>query len=168
MLCKQCLCLCGRGALIPLARDASNTKSQKWNELLFDFYPDQYARDQGYVYEDDTESTAYQLGQYRKSRYESGFCAQKNAYFVRFFPSAGIFQGEKAFSEREITLKFHLIHGAGRVKSIILNGKKIGFERIRRDSRAFPFGWVASPDADTLIVRFLLKTDAEYLAEFLL
>ena len=42
------------GALIPLAHEARNTKQQKWDKLVYDFYPCKEATDEGYLYEDDT------------------------------------------------------------------------------------------------------------------
>ncbi|MCM1219355.1 MAG: PA14 domain-containing protein [Lachnospiraceae bacterium] len=146
------------GALLPLAYEAKNTKEQKWNRLVYDFYPDKEASDCGYLYEDDTETTAYKLGQFRKSVYEAKYCEECNAFVVKLYAAEGNFAGEKCFTEREVTLKYHLLKGADQVKRITVNGEDAEGILTVRDQNAFPLNAGASaPDSDVLTVS--VKTD---------
>ncbi len=142
-----------RGALVPLAYDAQNTRAQKWNRLVYDYYPSKTASDAGALYEDDTESTAYKRGEYRTSAHKAYFDKSANAFAVELAAAQGKFKGEKAFDEREIAVKFHLTDGIA-VERVTVNGKDVGFEISKKDKNAFPFGIGASPDADCVTVRF--------------
>ena len=125
------------GALLPLAPDAANTKKQRWNKLTYDFYPDPEASDEGALYEDDGETTAYQSGEYRLSPYKAYFDREENAYVVRLAGAEGRFSGKRAFAKRSVTVRLHLL--GQKVRGATLNGAEIGLERIARDSSAFPF-----------------------------
>lgn len=146
------------GALIPLAFEERNTKMQKWDRLVYDFYPCKEASDSGYLYEDDTETTAYQSGEYRKSAYEGYYCKECNAFVVKFYPSEGNFSGEKCFDKREITMKYHLLKGAESVKKITVNGVKTSFAKAEKCCSAFPLNIGANaPDGDA--ISFPVKID---------
>ena len=157
------------GALIPLAHEAHNTKLQKWDRLVYDFYPCKEASDSGYLYEDDTETTAYKSGQYRKSVYEAGYDAANNAFVVKLHAAEGKFEGEKCFDKRGITLKFHLLKGADSVKEVTVNGADYGFMKANKDGSAFPLnvGERAS-DGGTLVVSLNIEVHKEYEIKFYL
>lgn len=141
------------GALLPLAHEAKNTKEQKWDRLVYDFYPCREAKDSGYLYEDDTETTAYKRGQFRKSAYEGGYCPERSAFVVKFHAAQGSFAGEKCFQKREITLRCHLLEGVDSVKKVTVNGETVPFARFDRDSTAFPLNsGNAVPDSAVLSV----------------
>ncbi len=125
------------GALIPLAYEAKNTKEQKWDKLVYDFYPDKQSTDRGYLYEDDGETTDYKLGRFRKSAYEAHYCSSENAFIIKFHAAEGEFAGERACTMREITLKYHLLKGADGVKKVTVNGEECGYG-IFKKSAAFP------------------------------
>lgn len=125
------------GALIPLAYEAKNTKEQKWDKLVYDFYPDKQSTDRGYLYEDDGETTDYKLGRFRKSAYEAHYCSSENAFIINFHAAEGEFAGERACTMREITLKYHLLKGADGVKKVTVNGEECGYG-IFKKSAAFP------------------------------
>lgn len=145
------------GALVPLAHEARNTKEQKWNKLVYDFYPDRNASDEGYLYEDDTETTAYKLGRLRKSAYKAGYCKECNAYVVNLFEAEGIFAGEKCFDEREITFKVHLF-GGEQIKRVTLNGEEVAFKIVKKDISKFPLNaGESAPDSDTVAVTVKTK-----------
>ncbi len=146
------------GSLIPLAYEARNTGLQKWNRLVYDFYPCKTASDKGYIYEDDTETTAYKLGHMRTSPYEAHYDKQSDAYVITLGASEGSFAGDKCFKEREITLKCHLTAEAGDIKRVTVNGKETQFKKNARVDGAFPLSVSeACRDSDTVTVR--LKTD---------
>lgn len=155
------------GALIPLAHEARNTKAQKWDKLVYDFYPDRNATDEGYLYEDDTETTAYKFGQFRKSAYKAGYCESCNAYVVNLAIAEGHFAGAKCFLEREITFKVHMFGGA--VKCVTVNGSEVSFKVAQKDTSAFPLnaGDVA-PDSDTVLITLKTQVEKDYEIKFYL
>ena len=156
------------GALVPLAHEARNTKEQKWDRLVYDFYPDKRATDAGYIYEDDTETTAYKLGQLRKSAYRAGFCEKCNAYVVDLSEAEGAFAGAKRFDEREITFKVHLL-GNERIERVTVNGEEVAFKLVKKDASAFPLNaGEAAPDSDTLVVTVKTRVEKEYQIKFCL
>ncbi len=150
------------GALLPLAHEARNTKEQKWDRLVYDFYPDKDATDEGYLYEDDTETTAYKLGQCRKSAYRAGYCKECNAYVVNLSKAEGSFAGEKCFAEREITFKVHLL-GGEKIKRVTVNGEEVAFQVVKKDASAFPLNaGEAATDSDTVLVTAKMKVVEDY------
>lgn len=141
------------GALLPLAYEAKNTKEQKWNRLVYDFYPDKESKDCGYLYEDDGETTAYKLGQYRKSAYEAYFCKECNAYIIKLYAAKGSFEGERAYSMRELTLKYHLLNGEEPIRKVTVNGEEVKYTTIAADKEAFPLNaGETAPDGDAINV----------------
>ncbi len=155
------------GALLPLAYEARNTKEQKWNKLVYDFYPDKNAADTGYLYEDDTETTAYQLGQLRKSAYKADYCKGCNAYVINLSKAEGSFAGEKCFANREITLKVHLLKE--QIKRVTVNGKEVAFQTVKKDTEAFPLNaGQSAPDSDVLLVTLSMQVDQDYEIRFCL
>lgn len=157
------------GALIPLAYEARNTKEQKWNKLVFDFYPDKSGSDEGCLYEDDGETTAYMNGENRTTKYGALFDEKENAYAVTVSAAEGSFEGERAFMEREVAIKFHCLKGAGEVKKITVNGEKTDFVHIAQDVATFPLGAGSSaPDADTVFASFRMDAQREHTVKFYL
>ena len=150
------------GALLPLAHKARNTKEQKWDRLVYDFYPDKDATDEGYLYEDDTETTAYKQGMYRKSAYRAGYCKECNAYVVNLSKAEGSFAGEKCFAEREITFKVHLL-GGEQIQRVTANGEEVAFQVVKKDASAFPLNaGEAATDSDTVLVTAKMKVVEDY------
>ncbi len=157
------------GALLPLAYAANNTKEQKWDKLVYDFYPCKQARDEGYLYEDDTNTTAYKLGQFRKSAYEAYYSEEENAFVVKLHAAQGAFAGDKCFKEREITVKYHLLKGADSVKKITVNGENYGFMKAPKDGGAYPLGSAkTAADSKVICTKLRTETDSEYELKFYL
>ena len=155
------------GAFLPLAHEARNTKEQKWNKLVYDFYPDKVATNTGFLYEDDTETTAYKLGQFRKSAFKTGYCEKCNAYVINLLKAEGTFAGEKCFSEREITFKVHTF--GEQIKRVTVNGQEVAFKSVKKDISAFPLNaGDAAPDCDTLIVTLKTQIEKDYEIKFYL
>jgi len=155
------------GALIPLAYEAHNTKEQKWNKLVYDFYPCKEASDSGYLYEDDTETTAYRLGQFRESAYEAHYSENENAFVINLHAAKGKFNGEKCFENREITVKYHLLKGADSVKKVTVNGVEVGFVKAKKNRFAFPLNTDQNaPDGGVLSVPLKIDVSKEYEIKF--
>lgn len=157
------------GALVPLAYEARNTKEQKWNRLVFDFYPDRESSDSGYLYEDDGETTAYKSGQYRMSRYDAHYCRDCNAYVIKLYAAEGAFAGDRCFKNREITIKCHLFNGAESVKKVTVNGEEGDFTVTAKVVSAFPLNTsAAAPDGETVGVTLHTHTAEEYIVKLYL
>lgn len=157
------------GGLIPLAYNARNTKRQKWDNLVLDFYPDKNACDSGYLYEDDTETTAYKLGQFRKSDYEACYDAQEDVFVIRLHAAQGEFAGEKCFDKRNIALKFHQLKGLGDVKRVTVNGAEQKFVRKNKVADVFPMSTEkVAADAKIEFAQFEANVKDEYEIRFYL
>lgn len=157
------------GALIPLAYEAKNTKEQKWNRLVFDFYPDKDGADEGYLYEDDGETTAYKFGHFRKSGYAARFEQEENAYVITMSAAEGVFEGERAYHDRDIMIKYHCRKDVGMVRRVTVNGKDVPFVRTQKDKSVFPLGVSAvAPDTDTVTVSFRTGVQKNYTVKFYL
>ena len=157
------------GALLPLAHEAHNTKQQKWDKLVFDFYPCKEENDSGYLYEDDTETTAYKLGQFRKSAYEAFYSESENAFVIRLHAAEGSFSGEKCFSNRDIVVKYHLLKGADSVKKVMVNGKDVGFAKAKKNSSLLPLNTERNaPDGGVISVPLKTDVSKEYEIKFYL
>ena len=156
------------GALIPLAYEAKNTKEQKWNKLVFDFYPDKQSSDEGYLYEDDTQTTAYKKGEFKKSRFAARYCEKCNAYVVSLYKAEGSFKNDKCFAEREITFKVHLLNGEN-ISCVTVNGKSVSFETEKKTASAFPLNTEkTASDSDTVIFKLNALSDMDYEIKFVL
>ncbi|MGM9631938.1 MAG: TIM-barrel domain-containing protein [Eubacteriales bacterium] len=151
------------GSLIPVAENANNTKKQSWQSLTYHYYPDKKAGDEGFVYEDDRETTAYKYGEHRISRYSAFFDGERGAYTVHFSKSEGAFDGSDAFESRNIALAIHKHAGMADIRRITLNGEDISFEIRNKNGEAMPFELEGiSPDSDVALVRFCAGLDREY------
>lgn len=157
------------GALIPLAYEARNTKEQKWNRLVYDFYPDKGSKECGYLYEDDGETTAYKYGKYRKSAYEAQFSEECNAYVIKLHAAKGAFEGERAYDMRNLTLKYHLLHVSEQVKKVTVNGEEVGRKMVAADRGAFPLNvGECAPDGKIVLVNLNVDANTEYEIRFYL
>lgn len=157
------------GAIIPLAYEAKNTQEQAWNRIVYDFYPDKESRDEGYLYEDDTKTTAYRFGEFRKSKYEARYCKEDYAFVVKLYGSEGRFQGKKCFTNRIVKLKYHLLPEVKNVKAVTVNGKSTEYRMIRKDPNIFPLSaGDASCDSDTLVLDLTTDVRSDYEIKFYL
>ncbi len=151
------------GALIPLAYEARNSKEQKWNKLIYDFYPCKETKDEGYLYEDDTETTAYQYGAFRKSPYEAYYQKENNAFVIKLHVSKGGFKGEKCFDFREIMVKYHLFKGVENVTKVTVNGEEVEVSKAKKDGSAFPLNvGKAALDGSVLSLFITMDVTKEY------
>ncbi len=150
-----------KGAVIPLAYEARNTKSQKWDRLVLDFYADKKAADAGYIYEDDTETTAYKLGANRTTAYSAEYCDKCSAFVLKLEKPQGSFDGAKCFAEREIKIKLHIPEGENVVK-VTVNGVDAEFKTASKNAAVFPLNTCdASPDAVCATVTFTATADKD-------
>lgn len=166
---KECPIFVRLGSLLPLATEARNTKEQKWDKLIYDFYPDKESSDSGYLYEDDGETTAYKYGQFRTCAYEAEYCGDENCFNIKFHAAKGSFEGERACDRREVTIKYHLLKGVDKVERVTVNGQEVAFGKVDRDEGAFPLNsGDCAPDGDVVIVKENMDVNGEYNIKFFL
>lgn len=155
------------GAFIPLAHDARNTKEQKWDTLSFDYYPDRDARDEGILYEDDGETTAYMLGESRTTAYRAFYDRAEKAYVAEIDGAKGTFGGERACSERRIAIRLHGAFCADAVARVTLNGEELPFELLAQNKNVFPFAAEGGArDGEIVQVTFPSRTEEAYRLKF--
>lgn len=143
------------GALLPLCNGA------KWDKLVYDFYPCKEQSDEGYIYEDDTESTAYAEGKFRTSGYKASYDCLLNAYKIILQPAKGIF--ENALTERRILFKYHSLSGEGSVRKITVNGADAQYVKTPKNAQTLPLNnSCLSSDSATLTVEFLSEVKKSY------
>ena len=151
------------GAVIPLAYEARNTKEQTWDKLVYDFYPVKGGTSEGVLYEDDTETTAYKAGEYRVSAYRAEYNAADNAFTLTLEPSAGEFNGEKAFQSRRILIKAHLTDQINSVKLVTVNGVEVPFKINPKNAETFPLSATHdAPDGDVVTAEISVDLTKRY------
>lgn len=156
------------GAVLPLAYEARNTKEQKWNRFVFDWYADKNASDEGMLYEDDTETTAYKLGKYRATEYKAAYCENCNAYVLDIQKAQGEFDGDKCFKTREITVKRHVLNGEKAVRATV-NGNEIEIVRADKNAESFPLNvGNDAPDGGCENITFNADVNQSYEIKFYL
>lgn len=157
------------GALIPLAYEAHNTKKQKWDKLVYDFYPCKESIDTNYLYEDDTKTTAYKLGQFRKSAYESYYDEKCKAFVIKLYATKGIFEGEKCFDSRKIMVKYHLLKETKNVTKVTINDVEIEFSKVKKNMTQFPLNVSKNAsDGSVILVSFKIDLTNDYEIKFYL
>lgn len=150
------------GALIPLAYEARNTTEQRWDKLVLDYYPWEEAKDSGYIYEDDTETTAYKLGKFRRTYYESYYSEDECAYVIKLHKGVGSFDGDKCFDSRSIAIKCHLLNGIT-IRNVTVNDDDVRFKISAKNTEAFPMNTTKiSADSKTVWAEFETRVDSEY------
>lgn len=144
------------GAVIPLAYESKNTKQQNWDKLVYDFYPDKESYDQGFLYEDDRETTAYVLGIHRFSRYEAFFDEKQNAFVIKLYAPQGCTQNIFYSSCRCVKFKIHLLKSS-EVRTIDWNGNLIKYLHVSKKKNVFPLNTVdAAPDSTIHVVEAII------------
>ncbi len=137
------------GTVLPLTEAAQTTRDQDWSRMTYDCYPG--GEDAGFLYEDDGETTAYQLGRFRTGDY---------TFEGETLTLRGTEGEDTGCDQREITVKYHCLKG-GKVSRVTVNGEPVAFEVARRDRSAFPIHTdAAAPDADVVLVRFTAPVTA--------
>ena len=98
------------GAVIALAPEMQFTGEKPWNPITLDIYPGIGTSETITLYEDDTLTTGYQRGQFRKTRITSSVDTASHILSVTIDPAEGNFPG--ALAERSWILRLHQPVGA--------------------------------------------------------
>ncbi len=154
------------GAALALARDMQNTSEKDWSKLALDVYPGKTER-RTTLYEDDTTSQAYKDGHYRKTSIVSSFDSYGGTHKITIGKADGSFDGDKAFSFREWTVRLHAPIETGALKSVRVNGKLVSAKSIAKDGDAIPFAYDGgAPDSRIYTFTFTCAVDEECVIEY--
>ena len=123
------------GSVLTLADNMKNTSEKDWSHLTLEVFPSADYEGSSVLYEDDTETVAYKDGQYRTT--EITLKGDKTQVLT-INPAEGSFEGERAFTKRDYTVRIHGRDGWGKLNSVKLNGKDISFTVIEKDPDAEP------------------------------
>ena len=127
------------GSITPLVDTTLNTALIDWNSLVYDVYPSKNSNDQGFVYEDDHQTTAYKYGQYRTSNYSYRYDENENAVIILLDKSSGEFEGSNETELKKYSVRYHLVNGMNSVKKVTINDKLVSTKYHQLDKYAFPF-----------------------------
>ena len=154
------------GAVIPLAGRIDKAKNLSLNEMIFDYYPykgDAYC---GYFYEDDGYSTAYESGEYAKTKFSAFYNERRNSYVFKISATEGGYA--LPFESRKITLKCNLFSGES-VDKVAVDGKGAPFKTTAPEKDSYPFIEPdRSPCFKVLSFEFEISVDKEHCAEIFL
>jgi hypothetical protein len=140
------------GAVLPLAPEMQYTGQLPWDPITLDLYPRAGETGQTILYEDDTLTTAYRRGQFRKTLVTLSADSANTKVLATIGGADGRFSG--ASKQRAWVLRIHRPadwpENLAPTKATV-NAKPIGnrFRQIPRDNNAMPFGdKMGAPDAD--------------------
>lgn len=149
------------GSVTPLLDYQDNTSKFDWSQITYDVYPSKTGSSSSYLYEDDTETTAYKYGQNRKTPYESYFDEEEGCFVVKVGKSEGEFDGGDAFSKREMNFRIHQVGDFTNIKKVTVNDSLVSANIIQKDN-GFPFSTEGgSRDSDVLSVDVSSGLDQE-------
>ncbi len=128
------------GGVFALAENMVNTSEKDWSKMALDIYAGKESTETT-LYEDDTKTQAYKDGLYRKTLITNEYKDDK--FTVTVNPAEGEFKGEKAFTEREWTVRIHYRPEWGAIKSVRVNGKQVtsGYRNYRKSTSSTPFAF---------------------------
>ena len=124
-----------KGSVITLADNMLNTSEKDWSHLTLDVYPSVDFDGETVLYEDDTKTTAYKDGHYRTT--DITLTGDKTQVLT-INQAEGSFDGERAFTKRNYTVRVHGRDDWGKLLTVTVNGKKVAFTTIAKDENAEP------------------------------
>ncbi len=129
--------------IVPLAPEMQYTGQLPWNPVTLDLYPLAGQTAHATLYEDDTQTTGYQHGEFRKTPLTLSADDKSKTLLVTIGAAAGGFPG--ALSQRSWALRVRRPPGWAEnltPQKLTVNGKSIPrpFRRLARSSGAMPFG----------------------------
>jgi hypothetical protein len=140
------------GTILPLAPEMQFTGQMPWNPITLDIYPHAGETNSATLYEDDTTTTAYQRGQFRKTFVSVSADDADKKIQVTINAANGNFPG--ALKQRSWILRIHTPPNSPEKPEptqSTVNGKKINasIHHLTRNETAMPFGDMAgAPDGD--------------------
>lgn len=146
------------GSLIPLFKTKLNTSLIDFNDLIFEYYPSLEVKDEGILYLDDLETTAYKDGYNQIVEYSSYYDKKNNCFIIKFNKKVGKLEGNNI---KHIKFKFISDELSLKVKNIYLNDKDIEFKYNLKNKSNF----ILSENEDSLTgnnIVFTCDIDVNY------
>lgn len=125
------------GSLIPLLRSKNNTSELSYDNLIYECYPSKKIKDEGFIYEDDRNSTAYKDGFYRTTKYNSYYDENDKSYNINVYSSKGEYID--GIINRKVMFKVHLLEGFKQIKEVLINNKKVKYKILKKKEGLYPF-----------------------------
>ena len=129
------------GALVVLAPDMKNTHEKDWSELVLDVYPSKNFNAQTTLYEDDTETVAYQNGESRSTLISMTYDVDTDKLLINIDAAKGAFAGKLAFEERTWNVRVHVNPGWGDLFRVKVNGETVNLSLKSKSKDAKPFAF---------------------------
>lgn len=127
------------GGVLALAENMVNTSEKDWSNMALDIYAGTQST-QTMLYEDDVKTQAYKDGQYRKTLITNEYADGK--FTVTVNPAEGEFKGDRAFTEREWTVRIHYRPEWGSLKAVRVNGSNAkNYRAYNKSTNASPFAF---------------------------
>ena len=153
------------GSIIPLVKEKNRAMKLDYSKLTLDYYPSFKNEDHQSLYEDDKVTTAYKLGEYRKTYLDSYLDHSDNTLTVHISKAIGNFNNE--INERNITLRFNLLPNIPEIKKVTINGEEVSYKLTKKDSSLMPLSYGETSNIfDGLIVKFEENISEEYFIKF--
>lgn len=124
------------GAVLTLADNMKNVDEKDWSHMTLDVFPSISYEDTSTLYEDDTETVAYKDGHFRTTDITLSGKDQTVELFID--AAKGTFTGERAFGERNWTVRVHGRDDWGKLTGMTLNGQPVEFTVVEKDPDAQP------------------------------
>lgn len=135
------------GSVLTLADNMLNTSEKDWSHLTLDVYSSADFDGETTLYEDDTETVAYKDGKYRTTDITlSGDKTQT----LTIYPAEGSFDGDRAFTKRNYTVRVHGRDDWGKLLTASVNGENVAFKVIAKDDNAEPIAIVGGARDNTV------------------
>lgn len=127
------------GGVLALAENMVNTSEKDWSKMALDIYAGT-ENTETTLYEDDVKTQAYKDGKYRKTLITNEYANGK--FTVTVNPAEGEFKGDRAFTEREWTVRIHYRPEWGSLKSVRVNGLNAkNYRTYNKSVTASPFAF---------------------------
>ena len=153
------------GSILPLVEEENRAMDFDYSKLYLDYYPSKNNEDYQTLYEDDKETTAYKLGNYRVTNISSKFDKTNNEMVISISKVKGNYNDEINF--RNVILKYHLLKGMNKVKEVRINDEIVPFKIFKKDSSLMPLSATDSSRCEkTLVVKFKIDLSKNYVIRF--
>ena len=153
------------GSIIPLVKESSRANKLDYSKITLDYYPSFKNEDHQSLYEDDKVTTAYKLGEYRKTYLDSYFNKDENALTVHLSKAIGNFNNE--INERDIILRLNLLIDPKDIKKVTINGEEVSYKFNKKNTSLMPLSYgEVSNIFDTISIKFKENINEEYFIKF--
>ncbi|MGM9679872.1 MAG: TIM-barrel domain-containing protein [Eubacteriales bacterium] len=147
------------GSVLALADNMVNTGEKDWSHLTLDVYPSISESASTTLYEDDTQTVAYKEGYFRTTKITLTPTGENTVELV-VNPAEGSFDGDRAFTSRNYTVRIHGRSDFGELTSITLSGKTLEFQKLAQDPNADPLAIIGGA-RDSVIYECTFTSDID-------